>query len=68
MAYTSVSAVDLVTDTCILALPMKLVFSLRINIGHKIALAGIFGFGVMYVSQPPTPGPSPLTKRTLLEP
>jgi hypothetical protein len=47
LAYALVGVVDLVSDLLILALPMRMVYRLRIARAHKIALAGIFGFGTM---------------------
>ncbi|TDZ67836.1 Satratoxin biosynthesis SC1 cluster protein 4 [Colletotrichum trifolii] len=47
LAYALVGVVDLISDALILALPMRMVYKLRISRAHKIALAGIFGFGTV---------------------
>ncbi|KAL0933237.1 uncharacterized protein CTRU02_212200 [Colletotrichum truncatum] len=50
LAYALVGVVDLISDALILALPMRMVYQLRVSRPHKIALAGIFGLGTMCVN------------------
>lgn len=47
MAYSSVGVMDLITDLCILLLPMPMLLSLRMNLVHKIALTGVFAAGAV---------------------
>lgn len=47
LAYSSVSVMDLVTDFCILVLPMPMLLNLRMKVAHKIALTSVFAAGAM---------------------
>lgn len=49
LTYACVSVVDLISDALIVVLPMRAVFNLQVRTAHKIALAGIFAFGTVYV-------------------
>lgn len=47
VAYALVGVVDLMSDLLILALPIRMVFNLKIKTARKVAIASIFGFSII---------------------
>ncbi|RAL64505.1 hypothetical protein DID88_001980 [Monilinia fructigena] len=50
LAYGSVGVVDILTDTCILILPIPMIWNLQMPKLNKFLLACILGFGVFTIS------------------
>lgn len=45
--YLIVGIVNCVIDTCILVLPMPLVFRLQMTLAKRLSVAGMFSFGAL---------------------
>ncbi|KAB8288831.1 hypothetical protein EYC80_010733 [Monilinia laxa] len=50
LAYGSVGVVDIFTDTCILILPIPMIWNLQMPKLNKVLLACILGFGIFSIS------------------
>ena len=63
IAFAVVSVVDIATDLVVLVLPLKPLWGLQIKLSYKIALACVFGAGLVYVLLPlldPFYAPTPI--------
>lgn len=52
VAFIAVAVIDIVIDLLIFALPVPMVLNLQVSTAHRIALAAIFGVGILYVGVP----------------
>jgi len=50
--YILLNATDIILNICILCLPAFYIKTLQMNKDKKLGLAGIFGFGILYVIFP----------------
>lgn len=48
-AWLSVSIINMILDLIIIAMPMPMLWNLRMPVSKKIAVSGIFSLGFMYV-------------------